>query len=132
MPEGLAYFLSHSTDFWYSVSFVIFVWLAYKYGSAKLGAGLDAKIAEIANNVAAAEAVLEAKTSAAKILKETEEELARRKSLSQQNITEATQFHIRSIQLELSKQIVAKSEELWHKSPASLVPKDLKSADFGV
>ena len=151
----------YSSDFWYTVSFVIFCGLGYKYGAGKIGAGLDAKIAEIAENIKAseqalaqaselankaqrndsslkaqtekllAEARLEAKTSATKILQETEEEITRRRSLSLQHITDATQAHIRAIQLELTAQVVQKSKEVWQ--PQSLVAtQDLTTADFGM
>ncbi|HBH26830.1 MAG TPA: hypothetical protein DDX54_05460 [Rhodospirillaceae bacterium] len=45
----------HDSHIWYALSFVVFVWLAWRYGRGPALATLDARIAAIAKEIAAAE-----------------------------------------------------------------------------
>lgn len=135
-------FLAHSTDFWYGVSFVLFVGLVFKPAKRALAAALDAKIQEIADKVGEAKSLLdkteamheqakraadaldkecatllantacEAADTAARLLTSLDEELARRRALTEQNIKEAVQGEILRIQLLLGDGIIAATRRL--------------------
>lgn len=50
-------FLAHDTNIWVVFSFILFVILLYKFGAKSVTGGLDARIAEIRNEIATAEAL---------------------------------------------------------------------------
>ena len=147
MVEFLASFGALRGDFWYAVSFVLFVGLAYRPGRRAIVRALDAKIKEIADTVGEAKTLLgeaegmhrEAEQAAARLDKECEtmranaaaaaattatrllasldEELKRREVLAEQNIKEAEQAEILRIQLRLGADIAADTRRLLRGSP---------------
>lgn len=50
-------FLANDTNIWVVFSFVLFVFILYKFGARHVTGGLDARIAEIRNEIATAESL---------------------------------------------------------------------------
>ncbi len=133
--------LAHSTDFWYAVSFVLFVGLVYKPAKRVILGGLDSRIKEIADKVGEAKGLLaaaeklcgqaqkaadgldkeratmlanaekEAKTGRERLLSSLEEDIKQRRVLAEQNLEDAMKAELWRVQALLSEEILAISRK---------------------